>query len=163
MMNVTCKNRYVKINWETVQCLHMKYKYTISHWGECPVGRYLNLAGTTKSTSDHIFVFKFKKLISFKRQNNRRVVNTRTEFKICSLKNIHSVSLKTVNERSIYFGTHTWIVPTTISCWPGFKDKVTMAAIRTVSRQCSRQLFRCLPRISNESISNGLVFVKITY
>ncbi|XP_022303487.2 coenzyme Q-binding protein COQ10 homolog B, mitochondrial-like [Crassostrea virginica] len=29
-----------------------------------------------------------------------------------------------------------------------------MAAIRTVSRQCSRQLFRCLPRISNESLSN---------
>lgn len=59
------KYRYVKINWETVQCLHMRYKYTISHWGECPVGRYLNLAGTTKSTSDHIFVFKLK-FFSFK-------------------------------------------------------------------------------------------------
>lgn len=57
MMNGTCKNRYVKINCETVQCLYMRYKYTISHWkgGECPVGRYLNLAGTTKSISDHIY------------------------------------------------------------------------------------------------------------
>ena len=67
LMNGTCKNRYVKINWETVQCLHMRYKYTISHWigGECPVGKKLNLACRTKSTSDHIFVFKLK-FFSFK-------------------------------------------------------------------------------------------------
>lgn len=69
MMNGTCKISilYVKINWETVQCLHMRYKYTISHWigGECPVGKKLNLACRTKSTSDHIFVFKLK-FFSFK-------------------------------------------------------------------------------------------------
>ena len=44
------------------------------------------------------------KLISFKRQNNRRVLNMKTVFKICSL---HSVSLKTVNERVVFIPERT--------------------------------------------------------